>query len=204
MAEGRWVKVAPPNNWVSATYDINYRSERPGGRRDASQYIQLRYPSGAKLDVHLDSVTRQQRQLWDVKQSALKQQRDVTDFIGKAGIAALQPLSITRAPITQPARISTPSTPAAPPSRPPVTNSSSQSTKAQSATKAGATPIPPPREPIKPPSQSPGRAPRGEVDPGDTKIAAINDQRHWRLTPGQTRWIGSACRGPLERHLRTA
>jgi hypothetical protein len=206
MANDRRVTVAPPPNWVSAKYDINYRSERADGRKDASQYIQLRYQNGAKLDVHLDSVRPNQGQLWDLRKSALKQQRDVTDFIGKAAIGSLQslqPLSMTRAPIAPPSRPPIAPRTSPPPSRPPAASSPPPST-GQGMSRAKATtpsapppPSPTPRtppapDPVRPPSPRPARPPAGEVDPGTRKSPPSSIKDLGNSRPGRP--AGSAPR----------
>jgi hypothetical protein len=125
------------------------------------------YPRGAKLNVHFDTVRREQGQVWDLKLSALKQQPEITDIIGKAAIAALQPLSIARAPIAT--RSATPSKPSVLPSRPAVTNWSSHSSATQGTTKSTTTPTPTPGEPVRLPTPPPGRPAACGVDPGAPK-----------------------------------
>src|SRR5581483_6260358 len=56
----------------SIEYKIDYRSEK--GR--LSQYLIVQYKDGTKKDVHLDTVTNAQPELWEAKQRALKSMDD--------------------------------------------------------------------------------------------------------------------------------
>jgi hypothetical protein len=56
------------DDFDSAEYDIDYRSEN----HNLSKYLKLSFQSGAKRDVHIDSITQSQPRLWAAKQAVLK------------------------------------------------------------------------------------------------------------------------------------
>lgn len=56
----------------SIEYNIDYRSEK--GR--LSKYLKARYQDGTERDIHLDTISEAQPQLWEAKQRALKSMDD--------------------------------------------------------------------------------------------------------------------------------